>query len=483
MRLKIILPTAIVVLFVGLLSWIMVRQKVSSPTQDQTNASKTGVELGAAGAAGTLQLQLLRAELWLTENSTTDVLRDRLGNLALNDASRRGKATEALNDLKAQARAAKMIFPIAPDLAALVDKDGKAAGRSEDPQTYSGEDFGKSYPALMQAIKDGRSGSDIWLDVAFNHKHLVSYAPIREKDGSVLGVVVLAWNISDATIANLADGAAALLVGDDKGGDLKVRAKAHEDQAPGVIAELDSSRKEMSARAIANGAETVSDDAKHIVMSIASLPNVGNGKKAALAVARMSSPIAHPDDVVLPILAAMALGLVFVIISGGILGAYITEPVAKMEEGLLQVINGNTNVRIQLEHDELGGLAFRINQLLNTVLGVEEDNTDEEGRPSAPPAQNHFQEALSVDDGVRTDAGAAAALASEPEGQYYARLYKEYIDAKKSNGEAVEKITQDVFVNRIKGMEKDATAKFGKPVRYAVQRRDNNVVLLAIPLG
>jgi hypothetical protein len=32
-------------------------------------------------------------------------------------------------------------------------------------------------------------------------------------------------------------------------------------------------------------------------------------------------------------------------------------------------------------------------------------------------------------------------------------------------------------------MERDASAKFGKPVRYAVQRRDRQVVLLAVPLG
>jgi hypothetical protein len=479
MRLKIIIPNAIVVLLVGLLSYFMVRQRVSAATPQEISDGKAGVARGAAGAAGALQLQLLRAERWLAENGTSDVLRDRLENLSLDDRARRKKATDTLNDLKSVAKQATTFFPVPPDLAAIVDKNGKAAGRSEDPQTYSGEDFGAAYPALMQALKDDRTGSDIWLSERFVHKHLVSYAPIHSKDGGVVGAIIFAWNISDASISNLADGAAVLLV--MEGGSPKVTAKSNESAAPGVVAELEGSFKEMSARAIAGGSDTAGNAS--VVVSVSALPNVGDGKKATIAVARTSNPITHPEEIVFPILAVMALGLVFSLIVGAILGGYVTEPIDKMEEALLQVINGNTNTRIQLEHAEFGGLAFRINQLLNTVLGVEEDNTDDEGRPSAAPEQTHFQEALSVDDGVRTDANAAAALAAEPEATYYARLYREYIDAKKANGEAVETITQDVFVNRIKGMEKDAASKFAKPVRYAVQRRDKNVVLLAIPLG
>lgn len=478
MRLKIILPHAIVVLLAGLLSFFIVRQKLTTPTANEMAATKAGVERGAAGAAGALQLQLLRAERWLAENGGSDVLRDRLANLALEDKGRRQKATEALDGLKRQAAQAKTVFPVAPDLAAIIDTKGKAVGRSEDPQTYSGEDFGAEYAPLMQSIREGRTGSDIWLAARFSHKHLVSYAPVRDKDGSVLGLVVFAWNLTDQSIANLADGAAALLV--VQGGVPKVQAKAHEESAPGVVSELEGSLKDMTTRALASGVDTQTTTMN--VVSVESLPNIGDGKKATIAVARRSNPNGNPDDIAWPILGTTLLALIFVVIIGFLLSSYINEPIARMEEGLLQVINGNTNLRIQIEHDEFGGLAFRINQLLNTVLGVEEDTTDEEGRPSSSGAQNHFQEALSVDD-ARGDTGAAAVLAAEPEGQYHGRLYREYIEAKKANGEAVDTITQDVFVNRIKGMERDATAKFGKPVRYAVQRRDKQVVLLAIPLG
>ena len=77
----------------------------------------------------------------------------------------------------------------------------------------------------------------------------------------------------------------------------------------------------------------------------------------------------------------------------------------------------------------------------------------------------------------------ARALAAEPQEQYYARLYREYIAAKKALGEQVDHITDAAFRSRIQGMEQDATAKHGKPVRYHVQNNGREVVLLAVPLA
>ena len=477
MRLKIILTNAIVVLLVGVLSYVIVRQRII--TSDDPGAAKAAVERGAAGAAGVLQLQLLRAELWLDENGSTDVLKERLANVELNDPGRREKTSAALDELKRRAGDARSIFTIPPDVVAIVDLAGKARGRNDNVQAYDGEDFGKQYPALMGALKENRAGSDLWLATQFSHKYLVSYAPVHGADDKPVGLVVFGWTLSDQSIANIAEGPTVLVV--SEGGAPKVKAKAN-DGAAQLATDVESgSLKDPVLASLKSGTETGSTTS--VVAGSAVLRNVGNGDSAAIVVGRRTNVMAErAGDFVWPILAAMGLGIVFVMIAGWLLGDYVTDPVARMEETLLQVINGNTNQRVQIEHAELGGLAFRINQLLNTVLGVEEDDTDEEGRPSSPPQQNHFQEAMSVDD-RNTDAGVASALAAEPEGAYYARLYREYIDLKKQNGESVEGITQDVFVNRIKGMEKDQAAKVGKPVRYAVQRRDKQVVLLAVPLG
>jgi hypothetical protein len=474
MRVKIILPHAIVVLLVGLISFYAVRARLAG-TQD-TASLMAGLERGANNAAGAFQLQLLRAERWLNEQATQDSTRVALQNGAASDADKRQNASEALETLRRGAAESKVMSQ--PDLAFFVDENGKAAGRSAQAQTYHGEDFGAEYPALKTALATGHSGSDIWLSPKFAHRYLVSYAAVRDSSGKVAGVLGIAWNLNDQRMAEIGEGATFLSV--LSGNAPTTVAKANAAIAPTLADDLAASQKDVVTRAIANGKDTIVSGG--IVIAAVPLPSVGDGKRAVIVLARKADVVADPSSIVWPVLPAMGIGLLFVVIAGWLLGSYVTEPVARMEETLLQVINGNTNQRVQTEHAELGGLAFRINQLLNQVLGVEEDNTDDEGRPSAPPAQEHFQEALGVEERA-TDAGQVAALAAEPEAQYYARIYREYIEAKKANGEGVDGITHDVFTNRIKGMERDAAAKLGKPVRYAVQRRERQVVLLAIPLG
>jgi hypothetical protein len=191
-----------------------------------------------------------------------------------------------------------------------------------------------------------------------------------------------------------------------------------------------------------------------------------------------------------PIFYVMILGVFLVIIGGWMLGNYITRPINMLEEGLLAILNGQQEKRFELDHPELGGLAFRIDQLLNQLMGIEEDTTDEHGRPSKAPSAADFREAMSVDrsttgavaDAQQVDPVAAQALAAEPAAPYYARIYREYINAKKALGEQTDHITEQAFATRIQGMERDAAQKYGRPVRYQVHARNKEVVLLAVPL-
>jgi hypothetical protein len=161
-----------------------------------------------------------------------------------------------------------------------------------------------------------------------------------------------------------------------------------------------------------------------------------------------------------------------------------------LEEGLLAILNGQTDKRFELDHAELGGLAFRIDQLLNQLMGVEEDTTDDEGRVSMAPNAANFTDALAVDDKrmmqpaseITMDPEAIRALAAEAPSAYYARIYREYVAAKRNIGEATDHITEQAFAARIQGMEQEAAQKYGRPVRYQVQARNREVVLLAVPL-
>ena len=122
-------------------------------------------------------------------------------------------------------------------------------------------------------------------------------------------------------------------------------------------------------------------------------------------------------------------------------------------------------------------------------MGIEEDTTDDQGRVSKAPTAADFTDAMAVD---RSGGGGGEpqlspaqiqALAAEPAAQYYGRLYREYIAAKRALGEEVSHITEATFNQRIQGMEQDAATKHGRPVRYQVHSNGREVVLLAVPLG
>ena len=222
------------------------------------------------------------------------------------------------------------------------------------------------------------------------------------------------------------------------------------------------------------------------VASARALEGYGNGRRLVLiSIVQLAAP-AILSGLIWPALGATLLGIMLVIAGAWLLDAYISRPISEIEDGLLAIMNGRTDRRFEIEHAELGGLVFRLNSLLNQLLGVQEDETDDQGRPSRAPAAASFQDALSVDE--RMAAGASSdvadpALRDEPADAYYRRIFDEYISAKRTLGDPIEGITLPAFVERIQASEQEMGEKHGKPVRYKIEVRGREVVLLAVPLA
>ena len=179
----------------------------------------------------------------------------------------------------------------------------------------------------------------------------------------------------------------------------------------------------------------------------------------------------------------MVLGIILVVVGGWLLGGYITAPIQTLEEGLLAILNGQTDKRFELDHAELGGLGFRIDQLLNQLMGIEEDTTDSEGRVSKAPDAATFA-SMSVDESQPSlDPGAAAALAAEPAQQYYGRIYREYVSQKRALGEQIDHVTEQAFFAKVQAMEQEAAQKQGRPVRFQIQTRGREVMFIPVTLG
>jgi hypothetical protein len=482
LRNKIIAVNAVIVLLVGLLSWALMHQAIVAAAGNQTILlvdSKHDVQ----GAAARLQLDALRAERWLYQRGQDPAALDAFQKST--ETARKEAATSFCDRVLSDARANFTFEGVAPAVAMLIDENGKMVGRNGS-SLNAGRDIGADYPAFKEALAKGRSGSDIWANKDRQDSFVTSYAPVRGSDGKVAGMLAIGVQISDelARVSEQTTGRPLALVV-PQGADEAV--VAHSANAPET---LSAESKDLVKRVMEGGKTDAVADGDGFVAA-ATLDGVGDGKHAALESVAPGSVLENPGAIATPILYVTVLGLIIVVIGGWMLGSYITRPINMLEEGLLAILNGQQDKRFELDHPELGGLAFRIDQLLNQLMGIEEDTTDEHGRPSKAPSAADFRDAMSVDrstqgafaDGnQQVDAAAAQALAAEPAPQYYARIYSEYITAKKALGEQTDHITEQAFAARIQGMERDAAQKYGRSVRYQVHARNKEVVLLAVPL-
>jgi len=178
------------------------------------------------------------------------------------------------------------------------------------------------------------------------------------------------------------------------------------------------------------------------------------------------------------------LGILGVAIYGYIIANNLMEPIEQMEDDILAVINGRGDVRLEVETPELGGLSYRVNQLINLFTGVAEE--DEEGRAVTSSGGWEAVSITGPDPGARpsssgpieSDDPDAAALAALPEGEYYALLYQDYVTAKQSVGEDVSNIPQERFIERIRGNAAHLLKKHGaQMVRFKVETIGDQVNL------
>jgi hypothetical protein len=482
MRNKIILVNAIIVLIVGLLSWVLVRSSLNAVAENPAQVADNAKH-GVLGASSRLQLDALKTERWLSIRATEPATLD-----AVNRGTTSAQQEAATARCDSVASAAKGAFESAPSLVVMVDASGKTVGRNGST-LMRGENVGAVYPGLKEALVSGHSGSDVWANASRNDQYLASYAPFRDAQGVVVGAIVLGTTLNDelSRVSDATTGRALILV-DGSGADLRIVAHSTASNE-GLESAVSSAAKDSIKGVIASGHPSATESGD-VVVAAAPLEQVGNGKHVAIAGAVPGALIENASSLANPVLGVMALGIVLVIVAGWLLGNYISRPINMLEEGLLMILNGQGDKRFELEHPDLGGLAFRIDQLLNQLMGVEEDPTDEEGRVSKSPSQQSVTEAMSVDEkrvaqggeSPTADPAVAERLAREPSSDYYARIYREYIAAKKSLGEATDHITEQAFATRIQGMEQEATAKHGQPVRYEVRAGEKEVVLLAVPL-
>ena len=474
MRGTIIAVFAVVVLIVSVLSFGLMRATIGEVS------NKGHAQRAVRATVAQLQVEGLRVERWLAHQAATDEVRAPFEAGA--PGTRSEAATSAANGLEAIARKSDAFAGLRPTLVVFFDAKGVVLGRNGSTLMRD-EKLGERRPEMMKAILAGETGSAVWVSQQHNEQMLASYAPIV-RGGTIVGGIAIGTPFNDERIQAAsgtgADIGVVAAVPRGEGLEPVARTKGVSDA---MLAALPAARQAFSADA----AIAVSGLPTNLDGAAQALRGYGPGDQAVIMAVSQALDIGSFGTLLWPVLGVFLLGMVLVGVGAHLIDNYIAQPIGDLEDGLLAVINGQTDLRFELEHKLLGGLVTRINSLLNALLNVREDDTDDEGRPSVAPSSSRFTAALNVDERMVSlsldDVDDARRLRDEAPEDYYKRIYDEYIAAKRELGDPIDHIKFAPFNQRIKGLEQQLSDKHGKPFRYRVELSGKEVVFVAVPLA
>lgn len=380
MRWKIIIVNSTILVIVALLSFALVKPGLDDVLSNRSER-RAAAERAIRSANLQFELDSLRLERWLSdraaEESVVSVFAGGTSQARSEIASAQAKR---LRDAATKNTSlAAMSIPIV----LFVDVRGIVIGRNDSSQ-MRGEDLARAYPSIARALQTGQTSSQVWLNRQRSEQLVASYAPVRGEGGEVLGILVAGTPLNDERLSLISRGtsgqalAVAVLNGPDT---VEVIAEGTLEGQRSLFEAIRQQPVLNRAASSLKSGRAIFDDGTSV---FAAEPLQGyEGAQVILLAGLPQSLVPSVPALLWPLFAASVLGIALVVAGGIFLGNYISAPIAELEEGLLTVLNGRTNHRFELEHPEFGGLVFRINSLLNALMGVAE--TDAEGRTSQPP--------------------------------------------------------------------------------------------------
>ena len=481
MRLKIIAGNVLWVIATGLLAFYVVRSSIveqaATDVADETQRNFQVLQRSFRLAAGEFT-ELVRGRAATQEASSvfnasgTDSLRTRAHSVANSVASWLADPARGLGGR--------------PEIVLITDETGRVLARDLDPERMFDQQLTQTLPVLREVL-EGRAVHTLWRQRSDNKVLRVVAAPIRSADGRVIGSIMVGYDLSngfaESQASVLGHGSVGYVVEGvfySASGELPVLEAALAQEGPFKAAVTES----LGSRQTSSRVEFTVNSETFLGIS-GPLPGVDSIPAAMVSVVNASSRLerASAANIVVLLTLVAALG---VFIYSFLIGTSLLQPLEAIEDGVLKVINGRTDYRIDIEDGEFGGLAYRINQLINMLTGVEE--SDEEGHTTSSgtwggqtegvAGATAPTEAVAGESADGSDANLAAQLAAEPAAQYYQRVYNEYIAAKQAAGEDVSNIAADRFIERLKGQETSMAQKKGcRMVRFQVQAADGQVSL------
>ena len=478
MRLKLIAGNLVIVLLVGLGSYLVVRTQLLSELSRQL---EDGIGDDSELFARSWRADGARLAEGVSTRSASSTVRNVF--TASGEAKRRRRAFDAAQDVSKWFQDPARGRRERPHIVAVIDETGRVIARDTDPNRMVGEPLLNQVPVLRKVLKRGAPRYGVWHQ---GDKLLqVGVAAVRNDQGGVVGALLVGYDLSNGFAKQ-----EAAVIGYDL---LFVMADRIYSTSTSVDVR-DALQEALYSPPLGNGTKAALQGKPTLPWTATLRGDEYVGVTAALPMARGVEAgyvvLAHHGKqtalagVATMILWLTLLGILGVAIYGYIIANNLMEPIEQMEDDILAVINGRGDVRLEVETPELGGLSYRVNQLINLFTGVAEE--DEEGRAVTSSGGWEAVSITGPDPGARpsssgpieSDDPDAAALAALPEGEYYALLYQDYVTAKQSVGEDVSNVPQERFIERIRGNAAHLLKKHGaQMVRFKVETIGDQVNL------
>jgi hypothetical protein len=368
MRWKIILVNGGIVLVLTLVTFFLLKTSLATVVADP-KVRRAELVQAVQAAEARLTLDALMGERWLSQQANSEQVR-----AVFEGGTREARsdfATSAANQLRDRAVSSPEFARMAPSLFLFVDAEGVGLGRNGS-ELMRGDRVADAYPALAEALKGGKTASALWVNEQRQEQMIASFSPVRGDNGDVVGALVLGSPLNDERLNRISDVSSgrsvALVVGDSNRPIARGGPQVAGFESPAVATAIAGAR----AGSLTHAPGPVGGQL------YAAVPlNSFSSSGAVLVGSLPASLVASVDSVLWPVFGVGFLGLFLVLVGGVLLGNYISKPISEIEEGLLLIMNGQQDLRFDLEHDELGGLTSRMNSLLNSILGVPEDQEGE----------------------------------------------------------------------------------------------------------
>ena len=400
MRAKIILPNFIAVLILGLGGYFYLSHDLSGKTQQRLRERMKTTSLLYSRS------EALRGFELLSNVRTQTMSKDVVDAFAPVDIKPEPGASQAQTEKKIRSTwFQKVVLAVEsyselwsekigkrPELVFLTDRNGVVIARNITPNACpTGRNVSKVIPVVSRAL-DGEASYSIWSidDSPFSSKKAdpkscqlintglleLAASPVWYED-DVAGALVVGFEISNGTAQKKAKmlglDVAVLTTGgvyslsfetdnarqslDQQLKDPHVEKRIKDAVASGRPSDVFEIKVEDTVYLALVSPVTNAEKKDQVVTLI-----MGSVEKAAADLSSLS--------VLLVLMIVVLLGI-FII--GVVLTNHFVRPVIAIEEGLLKVINGEFNYRFDVKSSEVGGLSYRINQLIGVLTGEEEE--------------------------------------------------------------------------------------------------------------